>query len=79
MSPADIDFLVGQAFDRYFETSGMFGTVQDALRMCETLYEIGVDEIACLIDFGVETDEVLAGLSHLDRLRQAWREREQAR
>lgn len=79
MSPSDIDFLVGQAFDRYFETSGLFGTVEDGLRMCERLYEIGVDEIACLIDFGVETDEVLAGLAHLDRLRQAWREREQAR
>ncbi|MGW5233536.1 MupA/Atu3671 family FMN-dependent luciferase-like monooxygenase [Streptomyces nodosus] len=79
MSPSDIDFLVGQAFDRYFDTSGLFGTVEDGLRMCEALHEIGVDEIACLIDFGVEPDEVLSGLVHLDRLRQAWREREQNR
>jgi natural product biosynthesis luciferase-like monooxygenase protein len=78
MSQADIDFLVSQAFDRYFETSGMFGTVEDGLRTCEALYEIGVDEIACLIDFGVETDAVLSGLGHLDELRQAWQRREQA-
>jgi natural product biosynthesis luciferase-like monooxygenase protein len=79
MSPADIDFLVGQAFDRYFETSGMFGTVEDAMKMCETLHDIGVDEIACLIDFGVEADEVLDSLNHLDRLRQTWKDREQSR
>ncbi|MFR9673716.1 MupA/Atu3671 family FMN-dependent luciferase-like monooxygenase [Streptomyces sp. TR02-1] len=79
MGPSDIDFLVSQAFDRYFETSGMFGTVEDCLRMCETLHEVGVDEIACLIDFGVETGTVLSSLEHLDRLRQTWRDREPAR
>ena len=31
---------------------------------------IGVDEICCLIDFGVGDEEVLAGLEPLDRLRQ---------
>ncbi|WP_405464013.1 LLM class flavin-dependent oxidoreductase [Streptomyces anulatus] len=79
MTQSDIDFMVGQAFDRYFQTSGMFGTVEDALQVCEKLYEIGVDEIACLIDFGVDTDDVLDSLVHLDELRQAWQEREQRR
>ena len=31
--------------------------------------DIGVDEIACLIDFGVDTKAVLAGLDHLNELR----------
>ncbi|MGX1951072.1 MupA/Atu3671 family FMN-dependent luciferase-like monooxygenase [Streptomyces anulatus] len=79
MTQSDIDFMVGQAFDRYFQTSGMFGTIEDALQVCEKLYEIGVDEIACLIDFGVDTDDVLNSLVHLDELRQAWQEREQGR
>ncbi|MFB8213016.1 MULTISPECIES: MupA/Atu3671 family FMN-dependent luciferase-like monooxygenase [Streptomyces] len=79
MTQSDIDFMVGQAFDRYFQTSGMFGTVEDALQVCERLYAIGVDEIACLIDFGVDTDDVLNSLVHLDELRQAWQEREQGR
>ncbi|MEV7050035.1 MupA/Atu3671 family FMN-dependent luciferase-like monooxygenase [Streptomyces anulatus] len=79
MTQSDIDFMVGQAFDRYFQTSGMFGTVEDALQVCEKLYEIGVDEIACLIDFGVDTDDVLNSLVHLDELRQAWQGREQGR
>ncbi|MFD4799377.1 MupA/Atu3671 family FMN-dependent luciferase-like monooxygenase [Streptomyces anulatus] len=79
MTQSDIDFMVGQAFDRYFRTSGMFGTVEDALQVCEKLYEIGVDEIACLIDFGVDTDDVLNSLVHLDELRQAWQEHERGR
>lgn len=79
MTQSDIDFMVGQAFDRYFRTSGMFGTVEDALQVCEKLYEIGVDEIACLIDFGVDTDDVLNSLVHLGELRQAWQEHERGR
>lgn len=78
MSPSDIDFLVSQAFDRYFQTSGLFGTVEDGMAMCAELAEVGVDEIACLIDFGVDTDAVLDSLTHLDQLRQAWQERERS-
>jgi non-ribosomal peptide synthetase component F len=37
--------------------------------MVERLKEIGVDEIACLIDFGVDVDSVLANLHSLNILR----------
>ncbi len=30
---------------------------------------MGVDEIACLVDFGVDADSVLESLHRLDRLR----------
>ncbi len=33
---------------------------------------IGVDEVACLIDFGVPADDALAALHHLNQLREAW-------
>ena len=36
--------------------------------MVQRLKEIGVDEIACLIDFGVSTDVVLSNLEHLQTL-----------
>ena len=35
----------------------------------EKLKQFGVDEIACLIDFGVAADDVLASLPYLDELR----------
>ena len=64
-----MDALLEYAFERYYETSGLFGTPQRCLAMVDKLSEAGVDEIACLIDFGVATDTVLAHLPHLKGLR----------
>ncbi|GGL17871.1 siderophore biosynthesis protein [Sphaerisporangium melleum] len=75
MDPEDVDFLIEVSFDRYFETGGLFGTVDDGLAVLRSLEEIGVDEIGCLIDFVPDTDAVLDGLRHLDRLKRAWEER----
>jgi natural product biosynthesis luciferase-like monooxygenase protein len=66
----DMAALLDYAFDRYFDTAGLFGTPERALAMVEQLKGIGVNELACLIDFGVQPDVVLASLPHLDRLRQ---------
>jgi hypothetical protein len=38
--------------------------------MIDQLKEMGVDEVACLVDFGVDVDSSLAGLRHLDELRE---------
>ncbi|MBD3009881.1 MULTISPECIES: LLM class flavin-dependent oxidoreductase [unclassified Streptomyces] len=73
MGPEDRQFLVAQAFDRYFETSGMFGTVEDCMAMLKRLKDAGVDEVACLVDFGVATDQVVGGFEHLARLHETWR------
>lgn len=69
LEPEELDAVTEHAFERYYETGGLFGTVSDAQRIVEELRAIGVDEIACLIDFGVESDAVLDGLRHLDRVR----------
>lgn len=65
----EIDFLVRRSFDRYFDTSGLFGTVEDGLRLLARIAAIGVDEVACLIDFGVAPDVVLGHLGHLADLK----------
>ncbi|WP_405861088.1 LLM class flavin-dependent oxidoreductase [Streptomyces sp. NBC_00090] len=67
----DLDFLVAQSFDAYFEQRGLFGTVEEAKATVERLRGIGVDEIACLIDFGIDTKTVLDGLRYLNALREA--------
>lgn len=69
VTEADLDALAEHAFDRYFETSGLFGTPESCLDLVNRLNGIGVDEIACLVDFNVDVDSVLAGLEHLDKLR----------
>lgn len=63
------DALITRAAKRYVGNSTLFGTVDDCAELVERLREAGVDEIACLIDFGVPTDDVLASLRHLDELR----------
>ncbi|HYP53657.1 MAG TPA: MupA/Atu3671 family FMN-dependent luciferase-like monooxygenase, partial [Pyrinomonadaceae bacterium] len=68
-TPEQMDALLANAFDRYFETSALFGTPATCLRTVNRLKAAGVDEVACLIDFGVESEAVLANLSHLDELR----------
>ncbi len=70
LSEQDLDALVDHSVDRYVETGGLFGTPETCLRTIAQLKEAGVDEVACLIDFGVPTETVLAHLEHLDRLRQ---------
>ncbi|MEV7560546.1 MupA/Atu3671 family FMN-dependent luciferase-like monooxygenase [Streptomyces sp. NPDC089795] len=65
----DIDFLVQRSFERYYEDGGLLGQVDKAHAKVERIRAAGVDEIACLIDFGVPDEQVLAGLEHLDRLR----------
>jgi natural product biosynthesis luciferase-like monooxygenase protein len=69
LSPEDLDALLDHAFERYFETGGLFGSVETCVAIVDRLRAIGVDEIACLIDFGVPTDTALAGLHQLSALR----------
>ncbi len=66
----ELEDLVSYAFDRYFETSGLFGTPSTCLRMIDRLKSIEVDEVACLIDFGVDFDSVISSLHYLDTLRE---------
>ncbi|MDJ0629454.1 MAG: LLM class flavin-dependent oxidoreductase [Rhodobacter sp.] len=69
LSEDELDGILDFAFQRYFEDSGLFGTVEDCLRRVETLKRIGVDEIACLIDYGIPTDAAMEGLKPLAEVR----------
>jgi natural product biosynthesis luciferase-like monooxygenase protein len=70
LAPAEMEALLAYSFERYYETSGLFGTPERAAGMVDRVKGADVDEIACLIDFGIESARVLAHLAHLDRLRQ---------
>ncbi len=61
----ELEAILEFAFQRYFNDSGMFGTIDDAVARTEELKRIGVDEIACLIDYGIAVDTVLEGLTPL--------------
>ncbi|KPP85344.1 MAG: putative non-ribosomal peptide synthetase module [Rhodobacteraceae bacterium HLUCCO07] len=65
LTEEDLDGILEFAFLRYFEDSGLFGTVEDCLDRIEQLKRIGVTEIGCLIDYGIDPDLVLEGLKPL--------------
>jgi natural product biosynthesis luciferase-like monooxygenase protein len=60
--------ILAYAYHRYFTTAAIFGTVEDGLAMTEKVIDAGVDEIACLVDFGADYDLVLDSLPYLKKL-----------
>ncbi len=69
VSEADKDALMSAAFEKYFESSTLMGAPDKCAQLIDALVDTGVDEIACLVDFGVDTESVLESLSRLDELR----------
>ena len=66
----EVDDALSFSFERYYSGSALLGSFDRCLEMTDRIKAIGVDEVACLIDFGVEADDVLAALPLLDELRE---------
>ncbi len=61
----ELEAILDFAFERYFQDSGLFGTIEDAVARAEQLKRIGVDEIGCLIDYGIAPELVMQALKPL--------------
>ena len=70
LTEADMNDALEFSFERYYATSSLLGSMDACLEMTDKLKAIEVDEVACLIDFGVDAESVLAALPALDELRQ---------
>jgi natural product biosynthesis luciferase-like monooxygenase protein len=68
LKPDELDALLDHAFERYYRRAGLFGTPETAKEIVRDVTAAGVDEIACLIDFGIESETVLANLKHIRTL-----------
>lgn len=66
---SDVDTLMAIAFESYFSSLSLLGRPDKGARLIDRLRAIGVDEAACLIDFGVDAPSILEALPALDRLR----------
>jgi len=69
LSPDEEEALLDHAFERYFEHNALMGTEEHCTAMVDKLKAAGVDEVACLIDFGVAFDSLMGSLESLNRLR----------
>ncbi len=61
--------ILAASFERYFDGASLLGTVESVTPVVEDLAAAGVDEVACLLDFGVDPATVAESLPHLDALR----------
>ncbi|MGF7035202.1 natural product biosynthesis luciferase-like monooxygenase protein [Paenibacillus mucilaginosus] len=61
--------LITFAFEKYFQMSSLMGSKQKCAKMIERLQKLGVNEVACLLDFGLEFEQIMQGLEHLNELK----------
>ncbi|MFL0800290.1 MAG: LLM class flavin-dependent oxidoreductase [Agarilytica sp.] len=70
LTEEESDTILDFAFERYFETSGLFGTVETCAKMVDKCKAADIDEIACLLDFGVDTQKVMDCLPLLKEVKE---------
>jgi natural product biosynthesis luciferase-like monooxygenase protein len=70
IAEADKETIAAKAFEHYFASASLLGTPAKCARLLDRLLAIGVDEVACLIDFGLDFESVMESLGRLDELRE---------
>ena len=71
LTEKDMDDLLEFAFERYFQTSALIGTHSTAVETITRFKDMGVNEISCFIDFGVDHASVMESLHHLNSVRES--------
>ena len=71
-SDKDIEGMLEYSYKRYITHSSLIGTKDSCRNMLYRLSDIGVSEIACLIDFGVDHSAVMASLERLTELKEQY-------
>lgn len=66
----DLNQLLEMEFERYFHSASLMGTPESCLGVIDTLRKAGVNDLGCLLDFGVSVNEVMDSLEHLKRLKE---------
>lgn len=69
LSDEELADLTQVTFEDMYDNRSLMGTLPKCARIVEAVREMGADEIACLIDFGLDFRTVLGGLPRLDELR----------
>ncbi|MBL4761360.1 MAG: LLM class flavin-dependent oxidoreductase [Gammaproteobacteria bacterium] len=69
-SEEGINRTVEYSYERYYKTGALFGSIEDAERVVSKAISVGVNEVACLMDFGLDYDTVMASLPYLYELKE---------
>ncbi len=79
LSREDFEYMLELAYQRYVKTSALIGSPESVAPIVERLRDAGVDEIACLVDFGVAPGEVRASFPWIAALKDRFRLRRRPR
>lgn len=63
--------IVDEAIERYLGGASLIGDIDQCAGRARDFYRQGVDELACLVDFGIDQDKVLESLDRLEAVRAA--------
>lgn len=61
--------LLELKLNNYLKNSSLIGSSNKCKHLIEALIEVGVDEIACLLDFGIDSNEIMRNLTYLNDLK----------
>jgi len=65
MSDEIFDELLQMKCDHYIKSASLIGSPLTSKSLLQTLKAIGVDEIACLVDFGVGREEMMTSIPQI--------------
>lgn len=57
--------LIEIAYQKFSRENTLIGSPESCQKMLHSIQNIGVTEVACLVDFGVESEKVLSGLEYI--------------
>ncbi len=76
---AEIDKIIDYSYARYFNTSGIFGPIEDCKKQIDKVIRAGVNNIAFLQDFGVDYAAVIDSLEYMEQLVNLYENRSDSR
>jgi natural product biosynthesis luciferase-like monooxygenase protein len=69
LTPDIAEATLEASFEKYFHIGSLLGSYEKCLATVDKLAQLDVDELACLVDFGLDANIVLKGLENLNVLR----------
>jgi natural product biosynthesis luciferase-like monooxygenase protein len=68
LNPAELDEAIEWMFEKFLRQRSLIGTPDNCMELLSRLADIGVQEIACLLDFGPAPEAILASLPKVQTL-----------
>lgn len=72
LSDNDIRTLVEMGIKKYFQGQALIGDINQVKENVDYFRNIGVDELACLIDFGVDKHKIKENIGNLTKLKEKY-------